>query len=122
MAKSNAPKSRPRHHDRPHREHSQPQERSQPSMPDEPELTEAPLATAAAPAATATATAVAPPPPATDDRRDQDVSAIDAETNAKYEQVKGGKLYIKDLQQMDIYKLHEIAKEEGIQDFIGMKK
>ena len=36
------------------------------------------------------------------------------ETNAKYEQVKGGKLYIKDLQTMDVHKLHEIAKEEGI--------
>src|SRR4029077_11596677 len=50
------------------------------------------------------------------------VSAIDAETNAKYEQVKGGKLYIKDLQQMDVIGLHEIAKAENIQDFIGLKK
>src|SRR5438105_9168778 len=51
-----------------------------------------------------------------------DISAIDAETNAKYEQVKSGKLYIKDLQQMDIHQLHEIAKQENIQDYIGMKK
>jgi transcription termination factor Rho len=50
------------------------------------------------------------------------VASMDAETNAKYEQVKGGKLYIKDLQQMDIIGLHDIARAEGIQDFIGLKK
>jgi transcription termination factor Rho len=50
------------------------------------------------------------------------VSSIDAETNAKYEQVKGGKLFIKDLQVMDILALHEIAREEGIQDYVGLKK
>ncbi|HEY2587827.1 MAG TPA: transcription termination factor Rho [Tepidisphaeraceae bacterium] len=52
----------------------------------------------------------------------EDVGSFDAETNAKYEQVKGGKLYIKDLQTMDIHGLHEIAKQEGIPDFIGLKK
>src|SRR5688500_616229 len=59
--------------------------------------------------AAATATAVAepaPPPPQPQtpvtSQTGEDVSAIDAETNAKYEQIKGGKLYIKDLQQMDI--------------------
>jgi transcription termination factor Rho len=70
------------------------------------------------------ATAVAepaPPAPATGSTG-EDVGAIDAETNAKYEQVKGGKLYIKDLQQMDILGLHEIARAESIQDYIGLKK
>src|SRR5438067_1000795 len=38
----------------------------------------------------------------------EDVASLDAETNARYEQVKGGKLYIKDLQQMDVQALHEI--------------
>ncbi|MBC8105676.1 MAG: transcription termination factor Rho, partial [Anaerolineae bacterium] len=52
----------------------------------------------------------------------EDVSSIDAETNAKYEQVKGGKLFIKDLQQMDVIALHDIAKQEGIQDYVGLKK
>src|SRR5205085_5277042 len=52
----------------------------------------------------------------------EDLSTVDAETNAKYEQVKGGKLYIKDLQQMDVMALHDIAKAEGIQDFVGLKK
>ena len=51
-----------------------------------------------------------------------DVASFDAETNAKYEQVKGGKLYIKDLQQMDILGLHEIARAENIQDYVGLKK
>jgi transcription termination factor Rho len=57
-----------------------------------------------------------------DDGTGADVGAFDAETNAKYEQVKGGKLYIKDLQTMDIHGLHDIAKQEGIQDYIGLKK
>jgi transcription termination factor Rho len=52
----------------------------------------------------------------------EDVGSFDAETNAKYEQVKGGKLYIKDLQQMDTIGLHEIARQEGIPDYIGLKK
>ena len=52
----------------------------------------------------------------------EDVGDFDAETNAKYEQVKTGKLYIKDLQRMEVNDLHEIAKEEGIQDYVGMKK
>jgi transcription termination factor Rho len=52
----------------------------------------------------------------------EDVGSIDAETNAKYEQVKGGKLYIKDLQQMDVQALHEIARQENIQDYVGLKK
>jgi transcription termination factor Rho len=48
---------------------------------------------------------------------------LDAETNAKYEQVKGGKLYIKDLQTDGrAQALHDIAKEEGITDYIGLKK
>src|SRR5207245_2492843 len=47
----------------------------------------------------------------------EDVSSIDAETNARYEQVKGGKLYIKDLQQMDHHALQEIARNENIQDY-----
>ena len=52
----------------------------------------------------------------------EDIGAIDAETNAKYEAVKGGKLFIKDLQQMEVHQLHDIAKSEGILDYVGMKK
>jgi transcription termination factor Rho len=78
-------------------------------------------------AAPATAVAEPTPPPQPTQQHEkrggsEDVSSIDAETNAKYEQVKSGKLYIKDLQQMDVHQLHEIAKQENIQDYIGMKK
>ncbi|MGA2232287.1 MAG: transcription termination factor Rho [Tepidisphaeraceae bacterium] len=78
------------------------------------------------------APAVEPPAPVTSTVDDapasspasggDDVASLDAETNAKYEQVKGGKLYIKDLQTMDVHRLHDIAKEEGIVDYIGLKK
>lgn len=51
-----------------------------------------------------------------------DVANVDAETNAKYEMVKSGKLYIKELQTMEVEGLHHIAREEGIQDYIGLKK
>jgi transcription termination factor Rho len=52
----------------------------------------------------------------------EDMAGIDAETNAKYENVKQQKLYIKDLQQMEVTGLHKIAQEEGIQDYVGLKK
>src|SRR5215213_5165708 len=83
--------------------------------------------TPAAPAATAVAEQPAPTPQpqqqsAPAGKAGEDVATFDAETNAKYEQVKGGKLYIKDLQTMDIHGLHEIARQEGIQDYIGLKK
>jgi len=86
------------------------------------------------PTAATTAVEEKPAPPALQDRAEtvptspssgntgEDVGSFDAETNAKYEQVKGGKLYIKDLQQMEVAGLHEIAKVEGIQDYVGMKK
>jgi transcription termination factor Rho len=51
-----------------------------------------------------------------------DVATIDAETNAKYESVKQQKLYIKDLQMLEVDKLHEIARDEGIQEYMGLKK
>lgn len=50
------------------------------------------------------------------------VADIDAETNAKYEQVKTGKLYIKELQVMDITALQKIAEEEGLGDVASLKK
>src|SRR5213075_234404 len=88
-------------------------------------------------AAAATAVEAPPPPPAKVETNNnnnsggggsggggtgEDVADFDQETNAKYEQVKGGKLYIKDLQQMDVLALHDIAKQEGIQDYVGLKK
>jgi len=52
----------------------------------------------------------------------EDIASFDADTNAKYENVKQQKLYIKDLQQMEVAGLHKIAQEEGIQDYVGLKK
>ena len=49
-------------------------------------------------------------------------SAIDAETHAKYEEVKRGDLHIKDLQKMTVDALHEIAKQEGLMDYTGLSK
>ena len=81
--------------------------------------------------AAATAVEPAPPPPAKVETSSgggggggtgEEVADFDQETNAKYEQVKGGKLFIKDLQTMDVHGLHEIAKQENIPDYIGLKK
>jgi transcription termination factor Rho len=104
MAKSQSPRGRRPH---PQQQADEPQERE-------------PRERESKPAATAVAEPA--PVPAAPEKTGEDVGAIDAETNAKYEQVKGGKLYIKDLQQMDIMGLHEIARAEGIQDYIGLKK
>ncbi len=44
------------------------------------------------------------------------------ETNARYEEVKRGTMYITELQQMTMQQLLKIAKEENIQDVAGLKK
>ena len=115
MAKSTPRTRRPPHQHSP---------AHQPDPQDEPtQIAPPPVAASNGPAtATATATATAPPPAAAAATASEDVGSFDAETNAKYEQVKGGKLYIRDLQTMDIHGLHEIARQENIQDFIGLKK
>jgi transcription termination factor Rho len=48
--------------------------------------------------------------------------AIDAETHAKYEEIKRGELHITDLQKLSAQELHEIAKTEGLQEYTGLKK
>jgi len=50
------------------------------------------------------------------------VEKLDEEMQAKYEKVKRGELHITDLQKMTVGELHEIAKEEGIAEFTGLKK
>ena len=50
------------------------------------------------------------------------VSEFDKEMQAKYEKVKRGELHIKDLQKMDVAQLHEMAKEEGLEDFASLSK
>ena len=42
--------------------------------------------------------------------------------HAKYEKVKRGQLHIQELQKMNVAQLHEIAKEEKIDDYSGLNK
>ena len=49
-------------------------------------------------------------------------AAVDAETHAKYEEIKRGETHIRELQKKTVAELHEIAKEEGLGDYSGLKK
>ena len=49
-------------------------------------------------------------------------TALDAETHAKYEQVKRGEMHIVQLQKMTVAQLHELAKRDGLEDYAGLKK
>lgn len=55
-------------------------------------------------------------------RRHDEDGAIDRETHEKYERVKRGELHITDLQRMAVTELHEVAKTEGIEDYVGLVK
>jgi transcription termination factor Rho len=55
------------------------------------------------------------------DVEEDDVTRSD-ETNARYEEVKRGAMYITELQQMSMQQLLKIAKEENITDAAGLKK
>jgi hypothetical protein len=48
--------------------------------------------------------------------------AVDRDTHEKYERVKRGELHITDLQKMSVAELHEVAKTEGIEDYVGLTK
>ncbi|MFQ5489086.1 MAG: transcription termination factor Rho [Phycisphaerae bacterium] len=49
-------------------------------------------------------------------------TAIDAETHAKYEEIKRGDTHITELQKMTVAELHEVAKGEGLEEYTGLKK
>ena len=71
--------------------------------------------------------AAAPQTPEPDPESDSDVeieseSAIDAETHAKYEEIKRGNIHIKELQRMTVQELHTLAKDEGLEEYTGLKK
>ena len=134
MAKSSSPRPRRPHS---HRETIEPEIHDHPDAAPSATATsvaEAPLAPAPAPQSTVADNqgnqSIPAAPPIQGNQANQghsssqsaDVGSFDAETNAKYESVKGGKLYIKDLQKMEIPGLHEIARQENIQDYIGLKK
>ena len=56
-------------------------------------------------------------------KRDHDgSSAIDRETHEKYERIKRGELHITDLQKMTVAELHEVAKTENVEDYVGLPK
>ncbi|MGC9454785.1 MAG: transcription termination factor Rho [Phycisphaerae bacterium] len=56
-----------------------------------------------------------------EEQQEQPVS-FDEEMQQKYERVKRGELHITDLQKMNVAELHEIAKNEGIEDYAGLNK
>jgi len=60
---------------------------------------------------------------AEDTEKDADKKETDEESiHAKYERIKKGELHLKDLQDLDAAELHKVAKDEGIQDYMGLSK
>jgi len=51
-----------------------------------------------------------------------DMGPIDAETHAKYEEIKKGDIHITELQRMSVAELHDVAKHEGLDEYTGLKK
>ena len=49
-------------------------------------------------------------------------SPIDRETHEKYERIKRGELHITELQKMTVAELHEVARTEGIEEYVGLPK
>jgi len=59
-----------------------------------------------------------------EEKREEDFESgpIDAETHAKYEEIKKGDIHITELQRMTVQELHDVAKEEELEDYTGLKK
>ncbi len=57
-----------------------------------------------------------------DEEDDDDYSPYDPETKARYEQIKRNESRLADLQKMTMQQLLKLAKEEGVPDFVGLKK
>jgi transcription termination factor Rho len=51
-----------------------------------------------------------------------DSSPIDRDTHEKYERIKRGELHITDLQKMAVTDLHEVARKEGLEEYVGLSK
>jgi transcription termination factor Rho len=62
------------------------------------------------------------PPAAPAVKAEETVEEFDQEMHAKYERVKHGELHITDLQRMGVSELHEIAKNEGVEEYVGLGK
>ena len=69
----------------------------------------------------AEASAPADSKPAPAPEEDEEIG-FDDETNARYEEVKRGGTHITELQQMTMQQLLKTAKEEGLQEYTGLKK
>jgi len=52
----------------------------------------------------------------------ESVTPMDQETHAKYEEIKRGEIHITELQKMTVQELHEVAKQEGLEEYTGLKK
>ncbi|HOD84707.1 MAG TPA: transcription termination factor Rho, partial [Phycisphaerae bacterium] len=50
------------------------------------------------------------------------MAEFDREMHAKYEKVKRGQVHITDLQKMTVAELHEVAKQEEIDEYAGLSK
>ncbi len=64
----------------------------------------------------------APAPVRYDDVEEENLNPLDAETHAKYEEIKRGNIHITELQRMSVSELHEVAKQENLEEFSGLKK
>jgi len=63
----------------------------------------------------------APPAEASEEGEDV-VATFEEEMHQKYERVKRGELHITDLQRMTVLELHEMARQEGLEDYTGLTK
>ncbi len=52
----------------------------------------------------------------------EEIASYDADTQQKYESVKKGGMKVADLQKMEVEQLHEVAKEEGLDDYLSLNK
>ncbi len=80
--------------------------------------TSGPVPPTQAPAPAKAPIATPPPPQSVQSSEEQ----LDAETQQRYEQAKKSDLTIRDLQTMSIDQLHALAREEGIENYAGLKK
>ena len=57
-----------------------------------------------------------------DGKSDSIAAVADAETHAKYEEIKRGETHLTELQKMTVSELHDLAKTENLTDYSGLKK
>ncbi len=60
--------------------------------------------------------------PAVEVHNESSFSPIDPETHAKYEEIKRGSTHLTELQRMTVHELHDVAKAEGLEEHVGLKK